>query len=260
MFLLPAYHLRRTIVVYVAGAEYRFLITRTVRRKLLQVVMQFLVDIPEVYLYLYVESLFRLLREDMRGYILLESSSELGDILYLQRQTDSVCMTSEVLQQVATALYCIIDIIACDTTGRTCRKVTATGKNHRWTIVKLSHSRCHDAHNTLLPVLVVEHDTGMMLLTLEFLDNLVGLFSHLLVHILTLLIVFIDTVGFCESLLEVALHQQVYRLGTVLHASRSIDTWTDLEYYIAHREFASRQSAYLDDRLYTHRWRLIQLL
>ena len=65
MFLLTTYNFRRTIVVYVAGAEYRFLVSRSVGRKLLQVVMQFFTDILEVYLFFNVESLFGLFWEYM---------------------------------------------------------------------------------------------------------------------------------------------------------------------------------------------------
>ena len=52
MLLLTTYNLRCSVVVDISGAEDRFLVVRAVRRKLLQVVMQFLGDILEVDLFL----------------------------------------------------------------------------------------------------------------------------------------------------------------------------------------------------------------
>ena len=59
----------------------------------------------------------------------------------------------------------------------------------------------------------------MVLLALQLLDDLVGLLRHLLVHILALLVVDIDVVGFCQRFLEITLHQQVDGFRTVLHTS-----------------------------------------
>ena len=89
----------------------------------------------------------------------------------------------------------------------------------------------------------------MMLLAFKFSYNLVGLFCHLFVHILTLLVIFVDVVSFCQRLLKVALYQQVYSLCTVLHTSRRIDTWTNLENDIAHGNLTSCKTANLNNRL-----------
>ena len=65
-----------------------------------------------------------------------------------------------------------------------------------------------------------------MLLTFELFHNLVGLFRHLLVYILTLLIIFVDMIRLCQCFLKIALHQQIHSLGTILHTAGSIDTRT----------------------------------
>ena len=93
----------------------------------------------------------------------------------------------------------------------------------------------------------------MVLLTLEFRNNLVGLLGHLLVDILTLLIVFVDQIRFCQRLVEVAFYQQVNGFGTVLHTSGGVDTWSDLEHDIAHRDLTASQSADLNDGFQSYR-------
>ena len=93
-----------------------------------------------------------------------------------------------------------------------------------------------------------------MTLTFEFLHDLVGLFRHLLVYILTLLIVFINMISLCECFLEIALYQQVNSLSTILHTARGIDTRTYLEDNIAHCNLAFSKTAYLNNRLQTYRW------
>ena len=128
-------------------------------------------------------------------------------------------MASEVGQEVATTLHGIVDVIACHTTCRARGQIAAAGEYHRRTIVKFCHTGSNDTHNTFLPVLIVEHDAGVVLLALEFLDNLVGFLGHLLVYILALFVIDIDTVGFCQGFLKVALHEQVHGLRTVLHTS-----------------------------------------
>ena len=196
MLLLTAHHLRRAVVVDITGAEDGLLVAGTVRGELLQVVVQLLGDILEVDFFLNLECGLRLFREDMLVDIMLETASELRDILDLQRETDGIGMSAEILQQVATALHGIVDVIAGHTAGRTSGQVAAAGENDRRTIVHFRHSRGHDTYHTLLPVLVVEHDTVVVLLTLQLLDNLVGLLRHLLVDILALLVVDVDVVGF----------------------------------------------------------------
>ena len=86
-----------------------------------------------------------------------------------------------------------------------------------------------------------------MLLTLELSHNLIGLLCHLLVDILALLVVFIDQIGFSQSLVEIALYQQVDSLSTVLHTPRGVDARSDLEHDIAHCNLAACQSADLND-------------
>ena len=67
--------------------------------ELLQVVMQFLVDILEVDDGIDVERGLRLFRQDMFVDIFLETATEFGDILDLQRQADGIGMTAEVLNR-----------------------------------------------------------------------------------------------------------------------------------------------------------------
>ena len=81
MLLLTTHHLRCTIVIHVARAEQGFGVVRTVRCKLLQVVMQFLGDILEVNHGVNVQRSLRLLRQDMFADIFLETATELRDIL-----------------------------------------------------------------------------------------------------------------------------------------------------------------------------------
>ena len=84
MFLLPAYDLRRAVVIYVACAEDGLGIVRTVRGQFLQVVMEFLGHIFEIDDGIDIEGGFRLFGEDMLIDILLEAPAEFGDVLYLQ--------------------------------------------------------------------------------------------------------------------------------------------------------------------------------
>ena len=59
----------------------------------------------------------------------------------------------------------------------------------------------------------------MMLLAFKFGYNLVCLFSHLLVDVLALLVVFVDERCLRECFLEVAFDEQVYGFCAVLHTS-----------------------------------------
>ena len=58
-----------------------------------------------------------------------------------------------------------------------------------------------------------------MLLTLELLHNLVGLLSHLLIHILTLFVILVDVVRLGQRLLKVTFYEKVHCLCSVLHSS-----------------------------------------
>ena len=93
----------------------------------------------------------------------------------------------------------------------------------------------------------------MVLLTLEFGHNLVGLLSHLLVDILALLVVFVDQIRFSQGLVEIAFYQQVDSFGTVLHTSGGVDTRSDLEDDIAHRDLTASQSTDLNNGLQSYR-------
>ena len=99
-----------------------------------------------------------------------------------------------------------------------------------------------------------------MLLALQALYNLVGLFGHLLVDIAALVVILVDAYSLCQGFLQVLLHQQRHGLRTVLHASRSVDARPDLEHDVAHGQFASRQSANVNDGLQPHRGSLVELL
>ena len=93
-------------------AEQRSGIARPVRGKFLQVVEQFLGDVLEVDHRLDVEYGLCLLGEDMLVNICLESLFECRDILRLHRESGSIGVTAEVGEQVAAALYGLVDVEA----------------------------------------------------------------------------------------------------------------------------------------------------
>ena len=99
-----------------------------------------------------------------------------------------------------------------------------------------------------------------MPLVFELLHNLVGFLGHLFVDVLALLVISVDKFRLIERLLEVLFHEQVNSLLTVLYSSRGVDAWTYLEYDVTHGEFASGQSACLDDSLQADGRILVELL
>ena len=74
--------------------------------------MHFLCDVLEVYHLFDVEYGLRLLRLYVVVDILLEAPPELRYVRRLHRQSGGVCMSSEVLQQVAAMLDCFIYVEA----------------------------------------------------------------------------------------------------------------------------------------------------
>ena len=84
MLLLTTHDLRGTVVIDITGAEDRFLVVGAVRGKFLQVVVQFLGNVLEVDFFLDFNRRLCLFWEDMLVDILLKTTSELWDILYLQ--------------------------------------------------------------------------------------------------------------------------------------------------------------------------------
>ena len=85
MFLIASNHLRRSVVIDVAGAEERLGVAGTVRRQFLKVVEQLLVDVAEIHFLLNIEQSLCLFRLDVVGDILLEATAELWDVLLFQR-------------------------------------------------------------------------------------------------------------------------------------------------------------------------------
>ena len=101
--LIASNHLRRSVVIDVAGAEERLGVAGTVRRQFLKVVEQLLVDVAEIHLFLDVEQRLRLFGQDVVADVLLEAASELGNVLLLQGETDGIGVASEVEQQLSKA-------------------------------------------------------------------------------------------------------------------------------------------------------------
>ena len=83
------------------------------RCQLLQLVQQALVDVVEVQLHVDVQRLLCLFGHDVSGDVLLEPTSEFGDILLLHSEAHGVGMSTEVLQQVAARLDGLVDVEAC---------------------------------------------------------------------------------------------------------------------------------------------------
>ena len=89
--------------------------------------------------------------------------------------------------------------------------------------------------------------------------NLVGLFGHLLVDVLALLVVFVYVMCLAERSLEVFIHQKVNAHLAVLHASRCVDARTYLEDDIAHRDVSAAHAADVDNCLQSDVRVLVQL-
>ena len=102
--------------------------------------MQFLSDVLEVDLFFDFERGLCLFRKDVLIDVLLETAPELRDVFNLQRQTNSIGMSTEVLQQITTTLHRIVDIIVSHTAGRACCQITAAGEYNRGTIVHFRHT------------------------------------------------------------------------------------------------------------------------
>ena len=99
----------------------------------------------------------------------------------------------------------------------------------------------------------------MMALAFQFRHDLVCLFRHLLVNVLSQLVIFVDMLGCLLCGVEILLHQQVNRLFTVLHSSRRIDARTDFEDDVTHRNLAVAKPTDVDDSFQTGTWVLVQL-
>ena len=112
MLLLATHHLGSAVVVDIAGAEQGLGVVGPVRCKLLQVVVQLLGDVLEVDYLLNVERGLSLFGQDMLVDILLETATELGNILDGQRQANSVGVASEVFKDVTARLHGIVDVVA----------------------------------------------------------------------------------------------------------------------------------------------------
>lgn len=108
-------------------------------------------------------------------------------------------------------------------------------------------------------MLIIEDDAVLMLLTLQSRHNLIGFLRHVAVHILTLFVVLVDMLCLTESLTEVALHQEVHALLSVLHPATGIDARPYFEDDITHGDIAPAKPTDIDDGLKTHTRILIQL-
>ena len=134
MLLLATHYLRGAVVVHITCAEQWLGVVGTMRGKLLQVVVQFLGDLLEVDHGIDIEGSLCLFGLDMFHHVLLETAAELGDILDLHGETDGIGMAAEVLQQVATTLDGIVEIIAGHTAGGTRSQTIMLGENHGRTV------------------------------------------------------------------------------------------------------------------------------
>ena len=104
MLLFSAHHLAGAVIVYPVGAEDWFLVARTERREALQVGLQMLGYVFEVYFCINVERRLCLLGRNMLFYIMLEPVSELSYLILSQGESGSIGMTAEIEQEVAAAL------------------------------------------------------------------------------------------------------------------------------------------------------------
>ena len=102
--------------------------------------MQFLRDILEIDDRIDIEGCLRLFGQDMFGDIFLETATELRDILNLQGEAYGIGMTAEVLEQIATALDGVVEIVASHTSGRACGQTVMFGEHHRRTVIKFRQS------------------------------------------------------------------------------------------------------------------------
>ena len=105
-------------------------------RELLQIVMQLLGHVFEIDHGIDVECGLSLFGEDMLVDIFLEAPSEFRDVLNLHGETDGISMSAEILQQVATVLNSVIDIVSGNTSGRACSQTVEFGEHHRRTVIE----------------------------------------------------------------------------------------------------------------------------
>ena len=196
----------------------------------------------------------------MLGHEVLEASGEGGHVLHLHREAGGVGVPSEALQQVAAVLDSLVDVEAGDRARRAGGQVARAGQHHGGAVVDFRQARGHDADDTLVPRLVVEHDGAAVGEVRQLLHDVVGLLGHGLVQVLARLVILVDLPGFLQCGREVLLRQQVHRLLAVLYASRGVDARPYLEDDVAHGDFLVRQPAHVDDGLHPHAGVGVQLL
>ena len=90
--------------------------------------------------------------------ILLETLAECGNVGPAQGKSCGIGMASEVDEQITATLYGRIDVKAHHRAGRARRKVAVACQHHRRTKIDLCQSGSHNADDTFLPVLIIEHD------------------------------------------------------------------------------------------------------
>ena len=74
MFLISSYYLACTIIVYIEGSEYRFMVVRPERIELLQVEEEFRCNIPEVEMSINLNGSTGLFRKNILSDIFFESA------------------------------------------------------------------------------------------------------------------------------------------------------------------------------------------
>ena len=222
--------------------------------------MEPLADVLEVEHGVYVQDGLRLLGLNVLVDVLVEPAAEFGYVVPAQGKSGSVGVAAEVDEQVAATLDSRIDVEARHRACRACGKLAVARQHHGRPEIDFCQSGSNDADDALLPTFVVEHDARAVLLALQPGHDLVGLFGHLFVDVLALLVVFVDVLRHVESCREVFFNQQVNRFLAVLHASRSVDAWANLEDDVAHGEFAAAESADVDDGFQSGAGTLVQLL
>ena len=214
----------------------------------------------EVNLQIDIQCLLRLFGHDMVAHIFLETTTELRNVLLLHGQTNGVGVSAKVLQEVATRLDGIVDVKTCYATSRTRGHAIDNGQHDGGTEVEFRQTGSHDAYHAFLPAFVVEYDRLLVLLALKTSHDFVSLFGHLLVHVASLVVIFIYTGSNGQRLLQVAFYQQIYGLKTILHSSGGVYAGAYLEHDVTHGELAPRQSTYLNDGFQTYRATLVELL
>ena len=182
------------------------------------------------------------------------------DVLDLEREACGVCVASEVVEQVAAALHRLVDIKAGNRTRRACSHVAGTGDYHCRAVVHLGEARSHNANHATMPV-GVEDDNGTALVkTLKPLDNGVRLLGHGLVKFLARLVHLVYLMTHCYGSLQVVLDEQVDSHLTLLHTTRSIYSWTNLEDDVIDIDLLLVKTTHADDGLEADAGAVIKLL